>query len=435
MSLPATPPTVFKGKIKWISQPYTSAKYAIVSQYNPTPTGDVIPSPASVVSTIAPSVGSIATVTSTIAPAATKVASVTSTVAPNASEQFLLTSTGYNINITVDAEGPYVVDLSGKGGFTVSTLVSIDSIVDRINAAFIGNPASKVGTAAAARLKITGTLSTAAGVVTVAAGTTHSALAIVFGLTATDSGVTTECFDLSTNHFVNVTVDAVGPTNINIVGATPARTTITEIVAAINAVFPASTSKVGTDSAARITIHGATIGAAGIVTVAAGSTFSALTAVFNSTTLSDIGNVAGTFDLSTNHNVNITVDAVGPTTINIAGVSPANTTIDEIVAKINAVFTASTTTVGTGAARRIKVTGIVQTSSGVVTVDNGTTLSALPIVFNATALTAHGSTLVFNYEDRPIGYRPLRADFHTYSKGDIIYYVYNSGNHITFIMP
>jgi len=432
MSLPATPPTVFKGKIKWISQPYTSAKYAIVAQYNPTPTGDVTPSPASVVSTIAPSVGSVATVTSTIAPVATKVASITSTVAPNASEQFTLTSTGYNINLTVDAEGPYVVDLSGKAGAAV---VVMDSIIDRINAAFIGNPASKVGTGAAARLKITGTLSTAAGVVTAAAGTTHNALAIVFGTTATDSGVTTECFNLSTNHFVNVTVDATGPTNINIVGATPARTTITEIVAAINAVFPASTSKVGTDSAARIVIHGAIVGATGIVTVAAGSTFSALTAVFNSTTLSDIGNVAGTFDLSTNHNVNITVDAVGPTTINIAGVSAANTTIDEIVAKINAVFPASTTTVGTGAARRIKVTGIVQTSSGVVTVDNGTTLSALPIVFNATALTAHGSTLVFNYEDRPIGYRPLRADFHTYSKGDIIYYVYNSGNHITFIMP
>ena len=433
MSFPAMPPTVFKGKIKWISKPTTSAKYAIVAQYNPTPVGDVIPSSASVYSTIAPSVASAASVTSTVAPAATKVASLTSTVAPNASEQFTLSASVYNINITVDAEGPYTVDLSGNAGTT--TTVVMDSIVDRINAAFIGNPASKVGVGAAARLKISGTLSTAAGVVTVAAGTTNSALAAVFGTGSTDHGVTTECFDLSTNHNINLTVDAVGPTQINIVGATPARTTVTEIIAAINAVFPNSATKIGTDSSARIKIDGVTVGSTGIVTVAAGTTLSALTAVFNSTTLSDVGNNAGTFDLSTNHNINVSIDGVGPTTINIAGVSAVNTTIDEIVAKINAVFPASTTTVGAGISRRIKVTGVVQTASGVVTVDDGTTLSALPIVFNPTVLTAHGSTLVFNYEARPIGYRSLRADFHAYNKDDIIYYVYSSGNKILFIVP
>jgi len=263
----------YKGVIKFISTP--RKKWAIVKEYKDTDQG-----------------AEYAYVTSTIAAAATRVATLTSTVAPNASEQFTTFSGSvYNIRLTVDAEGPFNIDVTGNAG--VTTTQHIDSIIERINAAFTGNPASKIGSGINARIKITGAVSSYTGTVVIAAGTTNSCLAI-FGAGGTDNGVTAECFNLTTNKHVKITVDGVGPTEINLEGSTPARTTITEILAKINAVFVGSASKIGSGDAARIEVKGSLTSGSGGVSIIAGTTTNALTTVFNSVALT--GTPAATYE-------------------------------------------------------------------------------------------------------------------------------------------
>jgi hypothetical protein len=86
---------------------------------------------------------------------------------PDASEKFDL-STSYHLTITVDAEGPTEVNIQGSTPATTD----IDEVIDKINLAFAGSPATKSGTGASARIVLSGTATTNGNFIVVADGTT-----------------------------------------------------------------------------------------------------------------------------------------------------------------------------------------------------------------------------------------------------------------------
>ena len=259
----------YKGIIKFISKP--GKNWAVVKEYRDVAKGDTSISNAYVLSTVAP-INAVAGV-------------VNSTVAPNASEQFTMTTSAYNVNITVDGIAR-TVDISGDAG--ASETYSAASIITRINAAFGVTVASKTDTGVSARIRITS--NTIKGTVTVAAGTTNSALTNVFNATTLTNTGTAELFNLSSVYNVRIAVDGGTLTTVNLQGATPASTTMDEIITNINTTMGATiASKVGVGNSARIKVQSTSAKTTSSISIQAGSSQDALSAVFNATTLSDVG--------------------------------------------------------------------------------------------------------------------------------------------------
>jgi len=90
-----------------------------------------------------------------------------------------------------------------------------------------------------------------------------------------------------------------------------------------------------------------------------------------------------TVDLTTSRHLTITIDGEGPTEVNIAGSTPAATTYDEIVAKINAAFTGDPCEkIGTGVNARIRITGTATTNGNFIIVTDGTTTTGTMNLFS-----------------------------------------------------
>ena len=213
-------------------------------------------------------------------------------------------------------------------------------------------------------------------------------------------------YDLSSNKYVNINVDGILYENVNLSAgaAVPAAVTRAEAIAAINAVIPTGSGALpgtqATTSTNYIKVSGElTNGTSAKVIVSAPTTGnSALTTCFSSTgvtlsgvgtgTIGDIarvtGNVASTYDLSTNKYVNITIDNVLYENVNLstgAG-NPAAVTNVEVVAAINATIT------GTLASRKgtkVQIKGrLASLASGNVKVEVPTAgASALATVFSS----------------------------------------------------
>ncbi len=442
--------TKFKGIIKFISK--SNSRFAIVREYRDTSIGDVA--------------RRLASVTSTIAPEAARVASVTSSIAPNTSELFTFSATSYALKITVDAEGPFTIDLTGNAGTTTS--VSVDSIIERINATFTGSPASKVGEGENARIKISGSIATQSGIVSVDAAASNDCFFSIFGdMPQTDRGVPAESFIITTNHQITVTVDDAGPTELSIKGddtgyttagyqnikntgtlgifgsatvpAIPSETydiditvdgtlhklavallvtdTWAEICTKVQTALRAATSKLETVKivGSYINIASVTPGATSSILIAAGTT----------------GSSGG--DLLTAVNALADGEYVISLQEAIPGSTVAYTSIDEIISKINGTFANSAVKINSGVNARIKVSGTVLTSEGIVTIAAGTA-NALPIVFNTTTLTDSGVSIVDVYETVPAGYRVVKSSgLSSKAVGNIIEYYYTYGNNITIL--
>lgn len=260
----------FKGIIKFISKPH--AKFAIVKEYKDSANNNSTIAQASVLSTVSP----IAAVPGTI----------TSTAECNASEQLTLTTSAYNVSITVDG---VIIELDCSGDAGASGVYSIVSIINRINAAFNSTVASKTGEGAEAKIVLTG--NALKGTVAVAAGAENDGLVAVFGEALTNTG-TAELFDLSTVSNITVTVDNDEAVEINIQGSTPAETTIDEIIELINTELGAIiASKEGVGDSARIRLTSTSDLSDSYIKVASGSSDDALEAVFSTSgAIEDTGN-------------------------------------------------------------------------------------------------------------------------------------------------
>lgn len=268
----------------------------------------------------------------------------------------------YLVRVGVDGNAPVDVDLRGDLA-TMPDLpdlrVDLEQLVDTLNAALGDGVASQDGrfiTLRSSRIGPDSRIEFEAP-----ADATHDATTDLFGISVprTYRGAAATAarlegsvslsapIDLSQRHHLRIAFDGQPPQDVDCAGATPAATTLAEVVEAIERLFAPDQASADGD---RLVLTSSSAGAGSSVVISPSTAADAREAILGAVPEVTAG-VAGTpavltgtvapsspLDLRRRGRLRIAVDDGPPRDVDARGADPARTTLEEVVAAINAAF-------------------------------------------------------------------------------------------------